>query len=545
MTVKKEEVPESHWVGRLWRRVVWPERPDFALKSRVYGRLAAPLLGALGRKLATFEESLVNFAWPVKEFPWNDARIVQPNRLLSLSAPSTITEPASEGRLYRLFSRGFEPYQITNLSPDIYSMTLTLGNLSETVSISIDEGMTWNQALKAVQDAVNASSLPVEAEVVRQYRPFSKVASVPGVGKVLLLSVQNQYWEQPLSVVDSHQGLLRSLDFSVPTVPVGPATARRYDLVSPGPAITTRYLSTVVDPGALAGLAAGDFDFSLAVGGAETTISLEVESDWTWRDVFQAIISAVNGGQDVARAQVIEMKRPVVVDGKMYLGKGVALEIQQGFSNQKQRMVLTDGSAGLLGALGLTATARPGRDGILVSDGVESHTMDNRFSLDRGRVLVHLKESFGESIPMRVVQAMGEIELRFSKVIQEYNGLIDFLVSEGDLWEPILAESLLKPVFDNEADLQWMGVFRIGENGLLFVDQDRFTTALGESPERARKVLTDASGVLSVWAQRLLSIHGVNLENYLLPMTALPGANRVLVQEAELEHRSKLLDLFS
>lgn len=545
--------------ARIVGRAAFGDQGEDARLAARAERLQSPLAAELDRRLASFQTALRAFDFPEKDIV-QTARLLEADPDLAGRVNARLSADGEASRFYKAFSRGFDAAGDHGLEAGTYAFTLTLGDETEELSVSLAEDETSNRELLTnIRDAVNGADLPAQAELIRQTAPDTKVQGLNATGLVLGLTVSPAYADQDLAV-DARDRLVRELDFTTAsgatTTPIGPATLGRYDLRGPAVANPTEFLSSTFDPDAAGALAAGDYTVGYAIGDNTGSFEVTVAAGDTWDDVLQATARGVNSSQAYFAAETAYTDRPVFlyVDGKLtqLSAQGVRLEVGAQDPKLGQRLALTD-TDGLLAAIGVEGTASPGSDGLLEVGSRDFVTATNSQSLDRGRLTLAHAEPFGETLPLKVVQAVGSVEERFLDVVDAYNGLRRFVNRNADFLVPDLGQALRDPIasgdgFTDAARL--LGVREAGKDRVLWVDRDTFYQAVVGRTEAARLALTNTDpeagplGVVAFWGALTGRLREEGTEAALDPEALTENPFPPLGVQQENREQAALLDVF-
>ena len=361
------------------------------------------MLQGVTARLNKFAQALASFAWPTGSPDWFQTRMAstqagQPQGLMT----ATVRPTQDSSPLVKIMSGGFQASQPSTVAPGTYRFNMSLGDTTKAVSVTVNKGDTWGAVLAGVQNAVNNTTLPVQADVVLNNSAFANNPDMVGTGSVLTLSVNPDQPDQNLSLADTSGHLLSQLRLYAAANPSGPATQNQYLITGVQLARPTSFASSAVDPGAQTSLAIGRHDLAYSLGsgpqpgtyiskvfdptqaaslapgtysftstyGTETRAhQVTVGQGWTWGDVLRAVGADISGqyasvktadpttyspsttfSQPGVTAQVTPWPMPspnqqgVTTDGQSLTVTGAA----------GQAFKLTDGGGGLLTALGLT-----------------------------------------------------------------------------------------------------------------------------------------------------------------------------------------------
>ncbi|WP_432738376.1 hypothetical protein [Maridesulfovibrio sp. FT414] len=548
----KQVFPDSYWADRFSRA---------ALKNRY--ELTAPSLAMdVQSKVRSLSDALGAFRWPSDGFGLSDARLVVNDPELDGKVNSTITPKDDVQRYYRYYSRGFTGEALNSLDAGIYKFDVSLGGTKKNLEVELTSGMDNDAVLEAVRDVVNNSVLPVQARVIRQNVPGANLDDLLGTGSALAFSVNTVYavtaenrGDDPqdltaanlLSFSDTSGHLISYLKLYATEKPISPAREARYALSGTVAGSPTQYLSKAFDVNAETTISAGTHSIGYSIGTESGTIDFMVEDGDTWQTVLDRIDNAAGGTSAKVTAKLVDAKlvSPVYTGDGYYLIDGKAVAISAVDPKIGERLVLEPGSG--LEALALNVTASPGADSVMVVNGTTETRAPGEFALDRGRVLVNLEENFGDTLPLTVVSAIGEMEKNVGLVTDAYNDLRKTILPSEDLFKEGFADLWRKPVEDRIVDLEWMGLREAEEDNVLWFDSDKFYDALIAEPDKVKEVLEDEEeGLFPSWQDVNDTVVESGVSSYLIQESSLPP---LLPEpsprtELELEVKRELVDTF-
>ncbi len=548
-----------------------------ARRLRLGNSLATNLEGALNR----LQDSAQAFAWPTQGVPFavNSRLAVQPAASaadLGVSLPDAANVFQTDTHL----SRGFTASAPTSLDPGAYTMNLGFGGQAEKLSVSVKRGDTNAEVLQSVADAVNGSTLHVGAEVRRQTgtNPLGYGVLGPGVlptGSFLALSADRASADQTPTLTDTSGHLAASLKLSPTSTPLAPAQTGTHQLTSQSVARPTTFRTGGYDTGAATTLPPGRYTVGYAVGPApgsgssgsafSGSVDVVVSAGDTWGDVLAHMKSAFGSASPSMVAQLVPAKRvwSSSTDETRAVVDATGLEI--GLDNPKTGWRLTlsgggstggSGAGNILSAMGLSATAQPGSDGIMTIDGRSQTSATGSFRADQGRVAFTQSGTFGETVPVSVLAPLDRMSQGLSDVVTAYNDLRGLLTKNADLLRtPLgttgLAEDFRAPVSGRALDLKGLGLAETGKDKLLWLQADTFVQALTDNPQAVRSTLLgdgNGAGLLPDLAQKAQDALAHGAASLLLPQSAFPARDPFAASptprtEADLEKRSQLLDL--
>lgn len=504
---------------------------DFAERfaAKRAGRLSNLLAQALETRLKDLASAIEAVAWPRTNGPLAEARLAVPEDSLA----GYLTAEARSGDAAvpydRLVSRGFSPGRSAPVAAGSYALTLGLGRERETVQLDVAKGDTAREVLAGLAEAVNAARLPVEARVLTQTSPGSRLPGSTGRGDLLVLSVNEARSAEALSVRDASGHLARALDLAALPPARGPAATRRYDLVGSSPAKPTTYVSRDFDPGATTDLPAGTYTIGWSFGAAAGSIEVPVRAGQTWDEVLQTLASRLNSSQDKARAQSARVERPYYDPrlADMASRRRVELGVTAGAGRPGERLSLSedrklspDGTSGLLERLGLTVTASPGVDGRLVVNGDTLVRSPGNFERDAGRLTMDLEQAFGDRRTLRVEPLSQALPQALQAVFAAYGELTGLLGQDAELFDQELAASFTRPAADLSAELAGDGVTVLAQGRSARLDPRRFLAALAADPDGLRQRLLGPGGLISVWETSARQALAAGTKDLLAPASA-------------------------
>ncbi|NDV24393.1 hypothetical protein [Desulfovibrio sp. JC022] len=558
-----ESTDKSDSLQRVFPGSYWEERFSRAALKNKYELTAPSVAMEVQSRVKSLSETLAAFRWPDQGFGLSSSRLVVNDPFLDKNISSSLTHKDDFQRYYRYYSRGFSGETETSLTAGTYKFDMALGSASKQLEVEVSDGMTNDELLEAVRDVVNDSSLPVQARIFKQNAVGSNPDDLLGTGSALAFSVNTAYVvteenrgdstqaldaANKLSFSDSSGHLISNLKLYATQLPIGPAEEGRYDLsnaVAGGP---SQFLSKSFDINAETTLTAGDHSIDYTIGAESGTIDFYVEDGETWDTVLSRIANSAASTSDKISAEVVDAKlvSPVYTGDDYYLIDGKAVSITAVNPKIGERLELEPGSG--LDVLGLNVTAHPGGDAQLTVNGYTEVRAPGEFALDRGRVTVELDGNFGESLPLRVVDAVAEMEKNVGLITDGYNDLRKSILPAEDLFREGFADLWRDPVTDNAVDLEWIGLKEAEEDRLLWFDSDTFYDALLADPEKVRELLEDEEeGLFTRWQEVNDEVIENKVSSYLIPETSLPGPwlpEPSPRTELELEVKKELVDTF-
>ena len=382
-------------------------------------------------------------------------------------------------------SSNFDPGADSGLTAGEHKIEYTLGDHSGLITVAVESGWTWERVLEKTAEAINSATSLLHAEVEARDRPSDLLDPSTTEGVVLSVTVVSPRLGERLGLSEYGGAWLSGVDSffdSQSTLPANPRTGDRYIASATGNGWTEDYI----------------YEYNGS----------------SWVETAPANYNAVyveDAGQDY-----------------FYDASGWS----------------TTNSGDFLESLGLTSTAHPGSDAELTVNNEAYTTETGVFTQDKGRLALEVAETFGETLPIRVVTAMQEIETRFGDVVQAYNDLRSFLLPNQDLFREEFVQTFREPVEDNLADLSWLGVSEATEDKMLWVDRDKFWSALGQDPERAKELLYSApDGMVSVLKGVSARARDPEISAKLVSSTLLEDPSVSAEKQFSLERREALQGL--
>lgn len=505
-------------------------------------RLRSLLVSGLVSRLNAFAETLNNFQ--LSESAARTGLAVELDPALQGRVRGEIRSGGEARDYYRAFSRGLDPLARYAGRPGAHAVILHAGGRSEKLEITVEQGATNRDVLQALARAVNESSLPVQAELIRQSSPGQKVEGLVTTGLTLALAANGAYDGLDVRLDDSPGRLLRPLDLRATDQPVAAPAARRYDLAQPRPAIPTTYSGRGVDPNAPAGLPAGFYTVRAALGSRAAEVRVAVAADDTVGDVARRLAARLGSSADFLRAETRVVNEPFYdprLAGGMTSVARLVTEVTAKDAKPGERLRLSeDGAPGLLARLGLNVTAAPGADAELGVNGTQRVRNPGLFLEDEGRLAIETVEQSGGRGALRATPLEGFAARRMAEAALAFNDLNGFLRAEADLWKPGLAASFEEPLRGNAAGLADMGL-GLSRRGELVLDAEAFERALRDNPERCRELLAEEdSGLVSRWRSRLGKALTGDPGRFLVDPLPARLASRAFALDSDL--RSRLWD---
>ncbi len=561
--IKTDTTEKSEPLKNVFSDSYWKDRFDRAALKNRYELTAPSIAIDVQTKVRTLSETLASFRWPGDGFGLRDARLIVNDYNLEKNISASITPKGDVQRYYRYYSRGFTGESKTSLEENTYKFDLALGADKKSLEVALTDSMTNDQMLEAVRDAVNGSSLPVQARIIKQNVPGANLDDLLGTGSALAFSVNTAYVTTEENKGDSTQTLdaanlltfrdtsghlVSHLKLDATQKPIGSAQEARYDLSGTIAGSPSRFLSKAFDVNAETTLASGNHSIGYSIGNESGDLSFHVDDGDTWETVLGRIQGAAAGTSSKITAEVVDARlvSPVYTGDDYYLIDGKAVTITAVNPKIGERLSLEPESG--LEVLGLNVTAQPGTDSVMVVNGTTEVRAPGEFALDKGRVIVELEESFGDTLPLRVVSAVEEMESKVGFITDAYNDLRKSILPSEDLFREGFADLWRDPVEDEAVDLKWMGLREAEKDKVLWFDSDKFYDALLAEPDRVKELLEgEEDGLFSKWQEVNDRVIENNVSSYLIPETSLPGPwlpEPSPRTEIELDKNKELVDTF-
>ncbi|MDP3428450.1 MAG: hypothetical protein Q8S17_13875 [Humidesulfovibrio sp.] len=540
-----------------------------ARRLRLGGSLATGLDSALRR----LSDTASAFDWPTEGLSFaTDSRLATQPAASRADLSVSLPEASSYQQEDKYLSRGFAASAPTSLDPGAYTMKLGFGGKTDKLSISVAAGDSNADVLQAVADAVNASTLQVDAEVRRQTgtNPLGYGVYGPGAiatGSFLALGVNQTRADAGIystpTLTDTSGHLAAALKLSATSTPLSPATLGTHQLTSLSVARPTTFRSQGFDTGAASTLSPGTYSVDYAVGPASGSVlsgsmDIVVAAGDTWGEVLANMKSVFGSASSAMASQLVPAKRvwDSTTDELHAVVEATGLEVALRDPKPGWRLSLSGGdNAGgtenILSATGLNVTAQPGSDGRMVIDGSDQTRTPGVFSADQGRAAFTQSGSFGEVVPVSVLAPLDLLSQSLSDVVMAYNDLRGLLTKNADLLRTGLAEDFREPVSERAGDLASLGLVESGTGKLLWLNADSFVQALTSDPQGVRSTLLgegSATGLLPALAQKAEDALSAGAASLLKPQSAYPvrdpfAASPTPRTEADLEKANQLLDV--
>ncbi len=463
--------------------------------SVVYQAYAGQKLPGVN-KSGTFLDISVNPAHPGQDVTVADASGHLASTL-DLTATEAAATPAPPARYDLRIASLAKPASLatsvmdfradSGLSAGEYKLKYDLGDTSGTVTVNLDDNMTWDQVLRRTADAINSSTGLLAAEVKDAPRVSGLTRSDAywTDGKYLEVSLASPKLGQRLSLTEYGGPWLDPVD----------------DFFNP-----TGALPQNPSPG-------------------DSYIASATANGWTAGRIYQ-----YNGSTWDATTPTADNALTLRADNADYFYNGLSWS------------TTADGS--LLANLDFQPTANPGSDATIQVNGRAMDSETGVFSLDQGRVNLAVSGTTGTPMAVTVKQAAGEMASRMADIVDSYNSLSALLLRNADLLDSSLPAGFRDPVSGLGPALANLGLDATSDATTLSFDSTAFTNSLARDPATAKSLLLDpASGLLTRWARATDAARNHGVAKSLLPPTLFADLGPPPAEQLRLEESGRLLDV--
>ncbi|WP_051294871.1 hypothetical protein [Maridesulfovibrio bastinii] len=518
------------------------------LLRNFYNRAASPATVEISRQLNKLKNSIASFKWPDTGFSLNQERLIAQDSGLDGHINASLSPNGKILEYNRMYSRGFTSGITSVLDDRAYKFQMTLGDESETFTLDVTDGMKNGEVLEMVADAINSSRLHVQASVVNKDYPGINQDDLLGSGDALVFSVNSAYGDRQLGFRDLSGGLISSLELKSTEPAIGPAEKKLYSIEGISSGSVSTFLSGSFESEATSTLEAGEHSIGYTAGSESGTVNFTVEDGDKWSDVLGSIVNAVETASERLDAEVVDTRMPsqVYSGDDFFMTDGLAVKISMVDPKIGERLELSPDTS--LDQLKLGITSQPGSDSRMIINGSEEVRSPGLFSLDKGRVQIELEDSFSETLPLKVVDAIEKMESAVSSIAESYNSFRKNYLPVKDLFQEGFGDIWRTPLEERSTDLEWMGLREAGKDKMLWFDSDAFYKALGSEPDRVNSIIENGDqGLFPEWDENTGKVLKNGVESYLINESSLP--DRLLPEpsprtEIELEKSSELLDLY-
>ncbi|WP_461209624.1 hypothetical protein [Desulfocurvus sp. DL9XJH121] len=290
----------------LLSRVSW--RFENAQSQSRYARLGDLVLETLDRRVGALADAAARFSWPVASSSVTegarqvDAHGADVKGLLR----AELRSGQSAQRYYKYFSRGRSADADSGLAAGDYTFTLSQGGETEDIDVSIPTNATWGQALELTARAINASALPVQAEVVRQTAPGQRLDFLSKTGSVLAVTLNPAHADQDVELADTDGLLLHGLDLTPASAPLTAAGTGRHTVQRSSRASASTFVSDLLNPVGAVDLEPGDHRLLLDVGGESVEVEVAVDADMDWETLLTSLALNISAADERVTARVVQ-----------------------------------------------------------------------------------------------------------------------------------------------------------------------------------------------------------------------------------------------
>lgn len=404
-------------------------------------------------------------------------------------------------------SKTFAPGEASTLAPGEYSFASRYNGETRPHTVRVGSGWTWGDVLGAVAAEINAQPSWNCAG-----GPSTTFAQ-PGV------SAEMSRWNLP------------------PATPGGAAPDGRMLAVTGRDGADFSLSDT---SGALLGT------LGLASGKLTgTPVSFTVNPGDTWKDVFSAASTALNGAQPYLKAETQATRMAATnIPGLAAWKDGAYLTLTQQSQTMGGRISLGSGSTGVLETMGIASRQSPPQEGGLTVNARRQASAHNTFVQDGGRIRLSVESSFADSLPLSVTSGLDAVESGWGRITEAWNSLSRTLRNNGDLLDGSLAARLEAPLQASGEGLLALGVSTTGKGRQIWTQAGAFWKGLAADPAAARETLWQSpDGLVPAWLRAVEGVRTGGLERWLAPATAFEAHRPTLTSEFELEQKHRLLQL--
>jgi hypothetical protein len=508
-------------------------------RQQRYDLLQGALSRIIERKLTALQDALDAFEWP------ETGSMALASDLLSSKIETALPAEENRYRTERYASKGYEPTHAANLLAGEYEFTLTQGDDEEEFTITVEDDWTNADLLQAVAGAVNDSELLVKAEVVTQAAAQQRIAGLMATGQALVITVNQSLSDQDLALKDTSGHLIKSLGLYALDALEGDATQITYHLQGNQPYSPSAYLTRAFDPNEETTLSAGLHAIDYEIGELTGSVSFAVDEGDTWEDVLDALSNQLNTQSHITAETVTEQRVAILNDDDYELVDGLALRIQAENAKVGWRLYLSGDD---LDTLGLDATTSPGADGRISINGETYVQSPGVFATNEGALLIGLNGIFGESLPLKVVSSLENLQTIMTNVVEAYNDLRKTLVRNEDLLASGYADQWREALAAESFGLKSIGLQEFGQSKEVWFNGDAFYSALSNNPDKVRSLLDSGENALiPAWREITQSALSRGADAALITSEEA-GAGVLSVPQAltenELAKGAMLLDLY-
>ncbi len=328
------------------------------------------------------------------------------------------------------------------------------------------------------------------------------------------LSAKATTLNQLLNAVDiptgSSTGFLRTVQSSNSTKAVGQAlaqaTIRSYSLETDRLSSAKTLQSDVLDSSDTTALSADTHSFTMTVDDIDYTVSVEVESGDTNKEVLDQLARAIGSVSSDIDAVVSESERPVYSTLPGNLTEKVAyLSVGTSMSGSSPEFSLADtGSGTIIETLQLDRSVSRGGSARYALEGFSGTTDTDTVSADNGKLSIQLLDTTGERVTLRVEAALGPVVQSVTNTVSAYNNFISWLGNNSDTIDPELQAGLTRELNARALDLQQIGLDVTSGGKIRITDQ--FASAVNTDISTVRETLLGNDGLFTEIAKPVQDI---------------------------------------
>ncbi len=512
------------------------------------------LTKTLRRRLTDFQSALDRFAWPSTDSNTLTARLTHTEDTTSDSFTARLHYGDKARPADRFFSRGFEDQEATELEAGIYTTVLTLGETSENISFTVEDGDTNRDVLEAFAEQVNNSSLDVQAKVFTQTGAETKVDGVNATGTILGLSVNRRANQDDLELADTRGHFLRMADLDATSAPTSGPTVKSYNLTNASPYRPSAFNSRSFDPNGETTINPGTYSVAYEIGGGSGTFDVVVSEGDTWKNILDGLANDLNGAQSRFNMQnetvdvaYYDPSMPTVKTVERYRAEVTAVDPKLNW-----QLSLRENNTGytaeqlatpLLSTLGLEGTAWPGANAHLTADGTDMEAA-GAFTLDQGRLSIDVQETFGrpaQTLSVREPQSV--LREALTDIVSAYNDLASLLRANTDILTDGLPDLFKAPYESKQESLSEIGLESAEKDSLEF-DPTTFSSAFATDREHAGILLADETrGLIPKWQKSVKETLDHKDEDFVKDPETLKKLEFSFEQALNNEYRSLIMDL--
>ncbi|MDQ7032182.1 MAG: hypothetical protein Q9M37_05645 [Desulfonauticus sp.] len=416
----------------------------------------------------------------------------------------------------RLISNGVRKDQLSLISPGSYKIFIQLGSVADELEISIGPKDLAFDILTKLAQALNDSELPLEAKIVYQNGPYSKIPSADK-GYVLIVTTTIKHAKDPLQIQASN-GLLEKLGLIYVSKPLGRLVPKSDFIQIVSQFSPSTYHSATFDPNAPLNWDLGRYSFYINFDNTQQEIVLQIGTKEAREELkllaskTQALVKDTNDWEDIVadlgldpasitdnttwyklkvslkdfiylepessyfelfkqlkskittlfngqiESKIEQRRLPVYTQDRQVFQKQIFLNLKLVPEKTGQRFFLVDGENNLLSRLNLLATAQPGQDLEIKISGQKFTLPASNFTYEQGRVQIGIKKESIDPRAYSLNKAPEEIVFRLENILSSYNAVVPEILSNSWLWQENIISQFNKAYQDNKQILHDLGL---------------------------------------------------------------------------------------